>query len=165
MTSLTRWVLAHKRTVVVFWIVLTIAGIAAAGPASDALEPEFSVPDKEGWETNVAIAERYRGTGGDSSPLLPVVTLPKGQTVDSPGVEADLARLDARLEGGAARRADRVLRVDRRRRRSSPTTGAPPSRSSTPRPTRTRPSARTRRPSTPRSARSGAPPWRASRCT
>ena len=73
MSSLTRWVLAHKRTVVVGWIVLTLAGIAAAGPATDALESEFSVPDKEGWETNVAIAERYRGTGGDTAPLLPVV--------------------------------------------------------------------------------------------
>ena len=79
MSSLTRWVLAHKRTVVITWIVLTIAGVAASGPASDALEPEFSVPDKEGWETNVAIAERYKGTGGDTSPLLPVVKLPEGK--------------------------------------------------------------------------------------
>src|SRR5215216_1940597 len=98
MSALTRWVLAHKRIVVVFWLVLTVAGIAAAGPASNALDPEFSVPDKEGWETNVAIAERYRGTGGDTAPLLPVVTLPKGETVRSPGVRADLSRVDARLE-------------------------------------------------------------------
>ena len=98
MSSLTRWVLAHKRTVVISWIVLTIAGIAASGPASDALEPEFSVPNKEGWETNVAIADRYRGTGGDTAPLVPVVTLPQGQTVDSPRVKADLANVDARLE-------------------------------------------------------------------
>jgi putative drug exporter of the RND superfamily len=98
MSSLTRWVLAHKRTVVVTWLVLTIAGIAAAGPASRALDTEFSVPNKEGWETNVAIAERYQGTGGDNAPLLPVVTLPKGDTVDSPGVERELTRLDTRLE-------------------------------------------------------------------
>ena len=57
MSSLTRWVLAHKRTVVISWIVLVIAGIAAAGPATDALDPEFSVPNKEGWETNVDIAQ------------------------------------------------------------------------------------------------------------
>jgi putative drug exporter of the RND superfamily len=97
MATLTRWVLAHKRTVVVTWIFLTIAGIMAAGPASDALEPEFSVPGKEGWETNVAIAERYRGTGGDTAPLVPVVTLPKGESADSPRVQADLARVDERL--------------------------------------------------------------------
>jgi RND superfamily putative drug exporter len=97
MSALTRWVLAHKRLVVLAWIVLAVAGAAAAGPASRALEPEFSVPDKEGWETNVAIAERYAGTGGDSAPLLPVVTLSRGETVDSPGVRKDLRRLDARL--------------------------------------------------------------------
>jgi putative drug exporter of the RND superfamily len=96
-SSLTRWVLSHKRTVVISWVVLTIAGIMAAGPASDALDPEFSVPNKEGWETNVAIAKRYQGTGGDTMPLLPVVTLPQGKTVDSAGVRADLARIDRRL--------------------------------------------------------------------
>ena len=56
MSSLTRWVLAHKRTVVIAWILLTFAGIAASGPATENLEAEFSVPDKEGWEANVAIA-------------------------------------------------------------------------------------------------------------
>jgi RND superfamily putative drug exporter len=98
MSSLTRWVLSHKRTVVLAWVVLTIAGIAAAGPASDALKPEFSVPNKEGWETNVSITERYRGTGGESPPLVPVVTIPEGESVDSPAVRRDLAAMDARLE-------------------------------------------------------------------
>ena len=35
MSSLTRWVLAYKKTVVVGWVLLTIAGIAAAGPGKD----------------------------------------------------------------------------------------------------------------------------------
>jgi putative drug exporter of the RND superfamily len=98
LSSLTRWVLAHKRTVVLTWIVLTIAGVMAAGPASDALKGEFSIPDKESWKTNVTIAERYHGDRNGSTPLLPVVTLPKGETVRSPEVRADLKRLDARLE-------------------------------------------------------------------
>jgi RND superfamily putative drug exporter len=97
-SALTRWVLAHKRTVVVTWVVLTIAGIAAAGPASEALDQEFSVPGKEGWETNVAIAEQYGGTGGDSAPLIPVVTLPDGKTVEGPRVDSQLAKLDQRVE-------------------------------------------------------------------
>ena len=97
MPSLTRWVLAHKKTVVLTWVVLTIAGVAAAGPASDALDPEFSVPDKEGWETNVEIAARYQGTGGDTVPLLPVVTLPEGESIDSSEVQSDLAEIDSRL--------------------------------------------------------------------
>jgi len=106
LSSLTRWVLAHKRIVVSFWIVATIAGIMAAGPASDALDEKFSTPNKEGWETNVAIAKHYRGTGNETSPLLPVVTLPKGKTVDSPGVKSDLARVDARL--GKALQGSRI---------------------------------------------------------
>ena len=79
MSSLTRWVLAHKRTVVIAWILLTFAGIAASGPATENLEAEFSVPDKEGWETNELIAANYQGTGGDTAPLMPVTVLPEGR--------------------------------------------------------------------------------------
>ena len=98
MSSLTRWVLAHKRIVVVGWIALTIAGVAASGPASERLTNDSSVPKTEGWETTVAIARLYdRTPEGSGSPLLPVVTLPAGTTVDSPGVKAQLAAVDARL--------------------------------------------------------------------
>jgi RND superfamily putative drug exporter len=97
-SSLTRWVLAHKRIVVIGWIALTIAGIAASGPATERLANDGSVPDKESWETSVEIAARYDGNPqGSSSPLLPVVTLPPGTSVDSPGVKAELAAVDARL--------------------------------------------------------------------
>src|SRR5215212_1981008 len=98
MSALTRWVLAHKRIVAISWLLFAIAGAAAAGPASRALEPSFSVPDKEGWETNVKIAQQYRGTGGDSAPLIPVVSLPPGADVDSKAVRGQLAQVDARLE-------------------------------------------------------------------
>jgi uncharacterized membrane protein YdfJ with MMPL/SSD domain len=57
-SSLTRWVLAHKRTVVLCWIALTMAGVAASGPASERLTNDSPVPDVEGWETTIAIAER-----------------------------------------------------------------------------------------------------------
>jgi putative drug exporter of the RND superfamily len=98
MASLTRWVLAHKRIVVVFWVVLTLVGVASAGSATKALKQKFSVPGKEGWVTNQQIAHDFHGTGGNSSPLLPVVTLPAGQSVDSPGVRAGLRSVEARLE-------------------------------------------------------------------
>ena len=100
MSSLTRWVLAHKRIVVVGWIALTIAGVAASVPASARLTHDSSVPDKEGWEATLAIARLYdRNSEGSGDPLLPVVTLPAGTTVDSPGVKAELAAVDARLRG------------------------------------------------------------------
>src|SRR5438876_12279759 len=98
MAPLIRWVLAHKRPVVIFWIVLTLVGMASAGSATKALKQKFSVPGKEGWQTNQQIARDFRGTGGNSAPLVPVVTLPAGKSVSSPGVRADLGRLEARLE-------------------------------------------------------------------
>ena len=84
MSSLTRWVLVHKRIVVAFWIATTIGGVLAAGPATAALTQELSVPDKEGSVTNVEIAKRYAGTGGEAVPLLPVVTLPAGKRSSHP---------------------------------------------------------------------------------
>jgi putative drug exporter of the RND superfamily len=98
MAPLTRWVLAHKRLIVVFWTVLTLVGIGAAGPATKALKQKFSVPGREGYETSQEIQKRYGRTGGDTLPLVPVVTLPAGKTVDSPGVHRDLAAVDTRLE-------------------------------------------------------------------
>ena len=97
MRSVASWVLAHKKTVVVVWAAITLVGILASGPATDRLDSSFSVPNKEGWETNERIAEQYRGTGGDTVPLLPVVTLPEGMTVGSTGVRSELGRVDRRL--------------------------------------------------------------------
>jgi putative drug exporter of the RND superfamily len=96
--SITRWVLAHKRIVALFWVVLTVVGIATVNQATQALDQKFSVPGKEGWETNVAIAEHFHGTGGDTAPIVPVVTLPNGKTVDSPGIGAQLTKVDSQLE-------------------------------------------------------------------
>jgi RND superfamily putative drug exporter len=97
-SSITRWVLAHKRIVVLFWVLTTVVGIATVNKATQAMDQKFSVPGKEGWETNVAITEHFHGTGGDTAPIVPVVTLPQGKTVDSPGVDAQLAKVDKELE-------------------------------------------------------------------
>ncbi|HEY0516335.1 MAG TPA: MMPL family transporter [Solirubrobacteraceae bacterium] len=97
MASITRWVLSHKRLVVVFWVVVTLVGGASAGSATKALKQKFSVPGKEGWVTNQQIEHRFNGTGGNTSPLLPVVTLPAGKTVSSAGVRAQLRALESRV--------------------------------------------------------------------
>ena len=83
MTRLADVILSHKRLVIAFWAVVTVAAFAAVGPAGDSLSQEFNIPGREGFETNREIAEVY-GNGGDVAPLVPVVTLPKGTTVDSP---------------------------------------------------------------------------------
>ena len=117
MSSLTRWVLAHKRIVVGFWLVLTIVGIGSAGPATRRPQAEILRPGREGYETNVQIAKHYAGTGGEHAPLVPVVTLPAGKTVDSPGVRGDLKASRSRMRRARpAARPGRVLCVDGRPR-------------------------------------------------
>src|SRR5688572_18938234 len=96
MAALTRWVLAHKRLVTGFWLLVTIAAVAAVQPAGKALSQEFPLPGREGFETNREIAARY-GSGGDVLPIVPVVTLPQGTTVDSPGIRAELDGALARV--------------------------------------------------------------------
>ncbi|HEX8122437.1 MAG TPA: MMPL family transporter [Solirubrobacteraceae bacterium] len=77
MKKLTRHVLAHKRIVAVAWLLATLVGMAAAGPASEALDQRFSVPGREGWEASQEILALY-GNGGETLPLIPVVQLPAG---------------------------------------------------------------------------------------
>src|SRR5579872_6499117 len=90
MTALTNWILSHKRWVVGFWVILTLVGFASTSAASNALSQKFSLPGKEAYEANLAILKTY-GTLPDNPPFVPVVTLPAGTTVDSPGVRAQLA--------------------------------------------------------------------------
>lgn len=71
--------------------------MASVGTATKALKQKFSVPGKEGWVTNTQIERDFRGTGGNSAPLVPVVTLPAGQAVTSPAVKAGLADVEQRM--------------------------------------------------------------------
>jgi RND superfamily putative drug exporter len=100
MNFLARFVLDHKRLVLGLWVAVTIAAFAAIGPSSNALSQQFNVPGREGFETNQELGEIY-GNGGDVAPIVPVVQLRPGKTVDSPGVsqqlEAALAKVEAAL--------------------------------------------------------------------
>jgi RND superfamily putative drug exporter len=98
MAQLTRWVLAHKRIVVIFWVVLTLVGMASAGSATKALKQKISVPGKEGWVTNEQIKRDFHATGGNASPLLAVVTLPAGASVDSSAAQQELRAVESRLQ-------------------------------------------------------------------
>jgi RND superfamily putative drug exporter len=90
MPQLSRFLLGHKLAVLGAWLLVLVAGMAAAGAVSARLSQEFAFPGEEGYEANVAILRTY-GTGGPGSPLVPVVTLPEGLTVDSAGVRPALA--------------------------------------------------------------------------
>jgi putative drug exporter of the RND superfamily len=97
LTSITRWVLAHKRIVTAAWIVVTFVGIGTIGNSTNAFSKKFSVPGREGFVTNSKILSIYH-SGGRNAPLVAVVTLPPGVSVSSPSVQDGLAKLDSTLQ-------------------------------------------------------------------
>src|SRR5215467_15827026 len=97
MATLTRFSLAHKRLVVVFWLLVALVGIASASKATKAFSDQYSVPGREGYETNTTIARTF-GNGGDTPPLVAVITLPSGVRVDSATVRRGSAEVAARVE-------------------------------------------------------------------
>ncbi len=97
MTAMTRWVLAHKRLVSLGWVLITLVGMATIGSSVGAFSTKFSVPGREGFTTNDSILRLYH-QGGRNAPLVPVVSLPAGETVASPGVRTALLRIEATLK-------------------------------------------------------------------
>ncbi len=94
LTHLTRWVLAHRRAVAGFWIVLTFAGFFGASQVTDALDDQFSMPSSKAFAVNQEIEDRF-GTGGIAPPLVAVAELPRGATATA--ARADLRALETRL--------------------------------------------------------------------
>lgn len=94
--TVTRWILAHKGLVAIFWIVLTLAGFYGSTKVTDQLNEQFTTPSSPAYAVNQEIAERFGG-GGEATPLVAVATLPKGESVHDSGVRADLRQLERRL--------------------------------------------------------------------
>jgi putative drug exporter of the RND superfamily len=87
--SISLYVLSHKRNVALAWLSLVIVGVLLLPWATGQLSDGFVMPGTESSAANSEIIQRY-GSGGYALPLIPVVTLPEGTTVDSPGVRAEL---------------------------------------------------------------------------
>lgn len=94
LARLTRWVLAHRWYVVAFWVLVTLVGMFTVNAATRAMDQKFSVPGRESWDTNVAIAESFGGTGGNALPLIAVARLPAGRTVESDAVRGELRAVE-----------------------------------------------------------------------
>ncbi len=73
MTVLARFVIAHRRWVLLAWLLLTVAGAYGAPKATSALSYDFGLPGQHGYEANQQILRQF-GSGGDNAPVLLVVT-------------------------------------------------------------------------------------------
>ena len=105
MARISRFVLAHRVWVGMFWLVVTLVGIATSATTINRLSTKFSVPGREGFETSARILALY-GISNENNALVPVVQLPAGSTVDSPGVVGQLKAFDERIRTAGGRLAN-----------------------------------------------------------
>ncbi len=79
MDRLTDAVLRHKRLVAVGWILLTLVGMAAAGPASARRSTSASACPAARAGTRARRSCAVYGNGGETLPFVPVVEAARGQ--------------------------------------------------------------------------------------
>jgi putative drug exporter of the RND superfamily len=96
--AIARFVLRHKAIVALAWVAMLIAAITLMPRALGALSEDFSLPDSESTQANTRILREFGGTGAIAHPLVLVVELPDGTTVDAPGVIEDLDRVFAKVQ-------------------------------------------------------------------
>lgn len=87
-----RWaefVLHHRRLVMLFWLLVIVAGAGLSSTVNDRLTIDFSLPGQPGTEAASKI-KALVGNGGDTNPYVVTVTMPAGQTIT--GNEAAVAK-------------------------------------------------------------------------
>jgi putative drug exporter of the RND superfamily len=98
LAAISRFVLGHKRLVGLAWLVIFVASVGLLRPALDQLSENFASPGTESYDANVEILARYGGVGGLTDPVVPVIPLPDGTTVDSPGIREEIDTAFARVQ-------------------------------------------------------------------
>jgi RND superfamily putative drug exporter len=98
MNAVSRWVIGHRLTIGLVWIVITIVGIVIAPSVSSRLSGG-NHQNTPAFVANGQIAARYGGA--TAYPGVLVLDLPTGQTVSAPAAKAELAAVDAGLAKAA----------------------------------------------------------------
>ena len=82
MSVLARFVIAHRRWVLLAWLLLAVAGGYAAPKATSALSYDFGLPGQHGYEANQQVVQQF-GSGGDNAPAKPRRMVLRAQEPDS----------------------------------------------------------------------------------
>jgi RND superfamily putative drug exporter len=96
MTRLSTLVLRHKRLVALFWLALTAAGLAASPKVSSRLSQQLTLPGQPAYQANLAILRSY-GNGGSTLPLVGIVTVPPGSSINAPAARRTLGHAFAQV--------------------------------------------------------------------
>ncbi len=98
MRRLTESVLAHRRLVLLAWLVLTLAGMWAAATITDSLSQSFTAPGKPAFEANERIVGTF-ASGGVVPPLVLVAEAPEGEKLDIEAAARELGRIGDSVDG------------------------------------------------------------------
>ncbi len=91
MPRLTVAVLRHRALVALAWVVLTVVGGVMVGKANSGLSHQEATPGLAGYDANQAMIGRL-GIDGNEQPVIAVMRLPAGQTMQSATGQALAAR-------------------------------------------------------------------------
>lgn len=89
MRRLAHLVVRRPWLVIAFWIVLVIVSVPNMQKATDSLSKKFTVPGREGFQTNEKVLRGYR-IDLKSDAVVPVVTVQAPAKVTDPAVRAEL---------------------------------------------------------------------------
>ncbi len=81
MDRFTELVLRHRRIVSLVWLALFVIGGATASRLSPRLTVDFSLPGQPGYQAEQQLIDTYGVSSFDT--LVPIVTVPAGQTVEA----------------------------------------------------------------------------------
>jgi RND superfamily putative drug exporter len=89
-----KWVIRHRLTVSLLWLVITVVGVLLASSVSGRLTSGVHL-DSAAYTANQQIEKQYGGAA--SAPGVVIINLPAGRTVHSPAVKAQLHAFDSRV--------------------------------------------------------------------
>src|SRR5688572_4265245 len=98
MARFARFILRWRFAVLAFWLVVLAAGIPNLERATSAFSQTFSVPGREGFETNEQLLKRY-GIDSLTDAIVPVAHLRSGAEESRPALAAAEDALRAALPG------------------------------------------------------------------
>jgi putative drug exporter of the RND superfamily len=98
MDALSSWVTRHRMIVGLLWLAITIVGVLLAPSVSGRLKSGNHL-HSAAYTADVQITKQYGGATSDPGVLT--LNLPARQTVQSPGVQAELKAVDAGLSKAA----------------------------------------------------------------
>ncbi len=77
-----RFILRHKVSVILAWVILCALSIAFIGELGQRLDYTYSTPGEPGYEANLKITQRF-GLDAEFEAMIPVLDLPQGMTMNS----------------------------------------------------------------------------------